>query len=99
MSAHDLYQWWFAWLAVGTVIVVVAAALLIAIIALAHRINTLAKTAITVLLEIEANTKAVWKLNDAKHVAGELLEGATAIEDKASTILNVLSKTKDEQAA
>lgn len=99
MSANDIYQWWYIWLAIGTGIVVAAAVLLITIIALAHRIDELAKTAIDVLLEIETNTKSIWELNNSKKVAGELLDGATAIEDNAGKVLSALSKVKDDQAA
>ena len=99
MSADEIYQWWFIWLAIGGGIVVAAAALLITIIVLAHRIATLANTAIEVVLEIETNTKSIWELNTSKKVAGDLLEGATAIENNAGAILNALSKTKDDQAA
>lgn len=99
MNASEIYQWWFIWLAIGGVIVVAAAALLITIIVLAHRIATLAKTGIAVLLEIETNTKSIWELNASKTVAGKLLEGATAIEKNAGAILNALSKTEDDQAA
>ena len=99
MSADEIYQWWFIWLAIGGSIVIAAAALLITIIVLAHRIATLANTAIEVVLEIEVNTKSIWELNTSKKVAGDLLDGATAIEDNAGAILNALSKTEDDQAA
>ncbi len=99
MSANEIYQWWFIWLAIGGGIVVAAAALLITIIVLAHKIATLANVAIGVGLEIEANTKSIWQLNTSKKVAGDLLDGATAIEENAGTILSVLSKSKNDQVA
>ena len=99
MSANEIYQWWFIWLAIGGGIVVAAAALLITIIVVAHKIATLAKIAIGVGLEIESNTKSIWELNTSKKVAGDLLGGATAIEDNAVAILNALSKAEDEEAA
>ncbi len=99
MSANEIYQWWFIWLAIGAGIVVAAAALLITIIVVAHRIAVLAKTAIAVLLEIETNTKSIWELNTSRKVASDLLDGATAIENNAGAILNALSKTEDDQAA
>lgn len=99
MSANEIYQWWYIWLAIGAVIVVAAAALLITIIVLAHRIAALAKIAIGVGLEIETNTKSIWELNTSKKVAVNLLEGATAIENNAGAILNALSKTEDDKAA
>ena len=99
MSANEIYQWWFIWLAIGGGIVVAAAALLITIVVVAHKIAVLANTAIAVLVDIEANTKSIWELNTSKKVAGDLLGGATAIEDNAVAILNALSKAEDDQAA
>lgn len=99
MSANEIYQWWFIWLAIGGGIVVATATLLITIVIVAHQIAVLAKTTIAVLLDIETNTKSVWELNTSKKVAGDLLGGATAIEDNAVAILNALSKTEDDQAA
>lgn len=99
MSANEIYQWWFIWLAIGSAIVVAAAALLITIIVLAHKISTLANIAISVGLEIETNTKSIWQLNTSKKIAGDLLGGATAIEENAGAILNALSKNKDDQVA
>ncbi len=99
MSANEIYQWWFIWLAIGGGIVVATATLLITIVIVAHQIAVLAKTTIAVLLDIETNTKSVWELNTSKKVAGDLLGGATAIEDNAVAILNALSKIEDDQAA
>ena len=99
MSANEIYQWWFIWLAIGGGIVVAAATLLITIVVVAHQIAVLAKTAIAVLLDIETNTKSIWELNTSKKVASDLLGGATAIEDNAVAILNALSKVEDDQAA
>ena len=99
MSANEIYQWWSVWLAIGGAVVIVAAALLITIIVLAHKIAVLADTAITVGLEIEADTKSIWQLNASKRVAGDLLDGATAIEGNAVAILNAVSKNKNDRVA
>ena len=99
MSANEIYQWWFIWLAIGGGIVVAAATLLTTIVVVAHKIAVLANTALAVLLDIEANTKSIWDLNTSKKVANDLLGGATAIEGNAVAILNALSKSEDEEAA
>ena len=57
MSAQEIYLWWFIWLAVAGLVVVIAAALLITIVILARQIATLAATALTVVEQIEHNTK------------------------------------------
>jgi len=99
MSASEIYQWWYIWLAIGGAVVIAAAALLITIIVLAHKIADLANTAITVGLEIEANTKSIWQLNNSKKVTDDLLDGATAIESNAVAILDAVSENSDGRVA
>jgi len=91
MSAHEIYQWWFLWLGIGAALVVAAAALLITILALAHRIAVLARTALAVVEEIQSDTEPIWKLGTTNQVAGDLLGGAEAIRDNAVAITSVLT--------
>lgn len=90
MSADEIYRWWFIWLAIGGGLVVAAAALLITIVALAHRIVGLASTALSVAGEIERNTKPIWQLTATNRVAGQLLGGAKAIVSNAEGIAAAL---------
>lgn len=99
MSAEAIYQWWFIWLAIGGGVVLAAAALLITIIVQAHRIATLAMTALGVVEEIEQNTKPIWQLNATNKVAGDLLGGAKAIESNAGAIVSALSEADKHRAA
>ncbi len=99
MSAQGIYQWWFIWLGIGGAIVVAAAALLITIIVVAHRIATLAQTALGVIEEIEHNTKPIWQLNATNKVAADLLAGAKAIEGNAGTIVKALTKAEKNRVA
>ena len=104
MMAEDIYFFWVVWLIITVVLVIAAAALLITVIWCAHRIATLASVALGVVEEIEINTKPIWQLNATNKVAGELLDGAKAIESNAVAILGVLSSTEtttraDKQAA
>jgi len=98
-SAAEVYQWWYVWLVVAGVIVVAAAALLITIVLLARRIASLAQTALTVVEEIEQNTKPIWQLNATNHVAKDLLGGAKAIEDNAHAIVGALTAGEQSRAA
>ena len=75
MSAEEIYFWWFVWLAIGAIIVIAAAALLIGVMVAAQRILRLARVALGVVADIETNTKAIWALNTSHKVAGELLGG------------------------
>jgi len=99
MSAAGIYQWWILWLIVAGVIVVAAAALLITIVLIARRIASLAQTALTVVEEIEQNTKPIWQLNATNHVAKELLGGAKAIEGNAHAIVGALTHADRSRAA
>ncbi len=99
MSAAGIYQWWTVWLIVAGVIVVAAAALLITIVLIARRIASLAQTALTVVEEIEQNTKPIWQLNATNHVAKELLGGAKAIEGNAHAIVGALTHADRSRAA
>jgi len=91
MSADEIYRWWFLWLAIGGVLVVAAAGLLMTIVVLARRIAALAGIAIEVVGAIEQNTKPIWQLNATNHVAGELLGGAQAIAANAEGIAAALA--------
>ena len=99
MSAQEIYQWWFIWLAIAGAVVVAAAALLIAIILLARRIAALAATALAVVGEIEQNTKPIWQLNATNKVAKDLLGGAKAIEGNAGAIVGALTEADRRRVA
>lgn len=99
MSADEIYFWWVVWLAIGTVIVIAAAAMLIAVIVAARRILGLAKVALTVVGEIEQNTKAIWQLDASHKVASDLLLGAEAIRGNAGAIVGALGTADQKRVA
>ena len=99
MTAQEIYGWWYLWLGVAGVIVVAAAALLITIIVLARQIASLAAVGITVVEQIEQNTKPIWQLNATNHVAVQLLGGAQSIEANACAIVGALSAGEQRRAA
>ena len=99
MTSQEIYQWWFFWLAVSGVIVLAAATLLITIILLARRIAALAGTALSVVEQIEKNTKPIWQLNATNKVAKDLLAGATAIEGNAGAIVKALAEADRRMVA
>ena len=99
MNAETIYGWWFVWLGVAGVIVVAAAALLITIIVLARQIAALAAVGLSVVEQIEHNTKPIWQLNATNHVAVQLLGGAQAIEANATAIVGALTAGEQRRAA
>lgn len=99
MTAEEIYKWWLIWLGIAGLVVVIAAALLITILVLARQIGSLAATALTVVEQIEHNTKPIWQLNATNHVAVQLLEGAKAIEANAGMIVDALSAGEQRRVA
>ncbi len=99
MTAEQIYGWWFLWLGVAGVVVVLAAALLITILVLARQIAALAATGLSVVGQIEQNTKPIWQLNATNRVAGQLLGGAVAIEANAVAIAGALSAGEQRRVA
>ena len=99
MTADEIYYWWAVWLAIGTLIVIAAAALLIAVIIAARRILRTARVGLTVVGDIEQNTKAIWQLNDSHKVAEGLLSGAEAILGNAGAIAGALGAAEQKRVA
>ncbi|CAN5809813.1 hypothetical protein BH23PSE1_BH23PSE1_02610 [soil metagenome] len=91
--------WWIIGFAAAALVVVVVAALLIGILHQARRIRGLARAAIGVVGEIEANTRAAWALGATNAVAGELVEGARAIEGNVAAINTALAGGEDAEDA
>lgn len=90
---------WTAGFLIGIVVVLVVATLLIGILLQARRILKLAKTASSVVADIDQNTRSVWALRDTNTVAGQILDGAQAIDDNAATIVAALSHDATSQTA
>jgi len=83
--------WWIiGFLAAGLVVVIVAA-LLLGILHQARRIRRLALTAVDVVGEIDANTRAIWALRKTNATAAELLDGARAIDANAAAIVEAVA--------
>ncbi len=90
---------WTAGFLIGIVVVLVVATLLIGILWQARRILKLARTASAVVAEIDGNTRSVWALRDTNTVAGQILEGAEAIDNNAAAIVAAVSHDAASQTA
>lgn len=90
MSEKEFVRYWYIGMGVLTAVVGVVAALLLAIIATARAILANAKRALGVADEIVGNTAPIWNLQQTNEVAGQLLEGAQALEQHASKIADEL---------
>ena len=90
---------WTAGFLISIVVVLVVATLLIGILLQARRILKLAKTASSVVADIDQNTRSVWALRDTNTVAGQILDGAQAIDENAAAIVAALSHDATSQTA
>lgn len=90
---------WSLGFILALVVTVVVVLLLLGIIMQAQRILRLAKTASAVVSDIDLNTRSVWALRDTNAVAGQILEGAKAIEGNAGAIVGAVAASHHKTAA
>ena len=90
MTDAELWAAWRLWMAVGAVVVVVAAALLVAIWLTARSIVGHARRALAAAEAIRANTAPIWALQTTNEVAGEMLDTVRAIEAKGAALIEAL---------
>ncbi len=90
MSEHEFLRRWRIGVAIGAGVVAAVAALLLAIIGTARSILQNATRALELANEIVENTRAIWALDTTNAVAGQLLDGAEAIETHAGQVADAL---------
>jgi hypothetical protein len=81
---------WALGFALGAVVVVAVAALLIAILLVARNIERLAGRALGVAGEIEAATRPVWVLADANDLVEEIAGAARSIDAQVTALADHL---------
>lgn len=84
-------MWWTLGFIVAGLVVVVVAVLLLGILMQARRIRALAGAAIGLVGEIDANTRSIWALKTTNQVAGQILDGAQAIDRNAASVAAALT--------
>jgi Zn-dependent membrane protease YugP len=92
-------MWWTLGFVVAGIVVVVVAVLLLGILMQARRIRRLAGAAIGLVGEIDANTRSIWALTTTNQVAGQILEGAQAIDRNAADVAAALTGAARADAA
>lgn len=90
MTTRQFVRAWYMGLAIAGGVVLAVATLLLAIIATARSILGNARRALELANEIVANTHPIWQLEQTNAVAGQLLEGAAAIERDAADVAGAL---------
>ena len=91
MTDADLWAAWWVWMGVATLVVLIAAGLLIAIWLTARKILADAVRALHAAQAIRANTQPLWGLQDTNEVAEDILGAVEAIEQKATLLAEALA--------
>src|SRR5215216_6488193 len=94
MTEKKFLRNWYLGMGIGSLVVAVVAALLLAIIATARSILKNAVHALGVAKEIDDNTEAIWGIDTTNTVVAQILVEARAIERHADQIADVLEAPK-----
>ncbi len=95
MNDAILYDQWFFWLIVATILVLAAATLLILVIIKARRILRLASAALDIVVKIKENTMSVWELQNTNEVASNILEEAAEINSHINLVATSLHEIEN----
>ncbi len=90
MTDAELWGTWRMWMAVATVVILLAAGLLVAILLTARRILAEAVRALTAAEEIRGNTQAIWALQATNEVAERMLATVERIAGKGGALAEAL---------
>ena len=91
MTDADLWSAWRLWLGVASLVVVIAAGLLITIWLTARKILADAVRALRAAEAIQRQTQPIWGLETTNDVAGDIHETVQAIEKKAALLADALT--------
>jgi len=90
MSDAELWAAWRLWIVVASVVVLLAAGLLITILVTARRILAEAVRALNAVETIRKNTQPIWELQATNEVAAQILQSVEAIEHKGGALVRAL---------
>jgi hypothetical protein len=90
MTSADLWAAWRLWMLVASVIVLIAASLLITLWLTARSIVTHATRALKAAEQIRDNTRVIWELQTTNEVAEHIRETVCDIEAKAAKLVEAL---------
>lgn len=96
MDDSTLYGYYFLGLGIAVVIILAAAILLLLVRHYARRILKLATAALGLVVTVKENTNSIWGLKQTNIVAGDILEGAKAIESHAGLVAEALAETQNQ---
>ena len=90
MTDAELWRSWQIWMGVATVVILIAASLLIIIWLTARRILFDAVRALTAVEAIRVQTQPIWAIEETNHIAEDILETVQAIEVKGGALAAAL---------
>jgi hypothetical protein len=90
MTNADLWAAWRLWMVVATVIILVAASLLITIWLTARSIGAQATRALRAVEAIRDNTRVIWELQTTNEVAEQIRDTVCDIETKSQRLVEAL---------
>jgi len=90
MTDADLWSSWLFWMGVASVVVLIAAGLLITILVSARRILREALRALQAAEEIRKNTAVIWQLQTTNEVASQIRDTVVQIEAKGRLLVDAL---------
>jgi len=90
MENETLFNEWLIGLALVSLIVVIAAVLLILVFLAAKRILRLASAALEIVTQIKNNTLPIWELETTNKVAVDIQNEAEAIQAHATLVAEAL---------
>lgn len=92
MTDAELWASWRIWMGVATVVILIAASLLIIIWLTARRILADAVRALNAVEAVRAQTQPIWALEETNHIAEDILATVQAIEAKGGALAGALQK-------
>ena len=90
MTNADLWAAWRLWMVVATVIILIAASLLITIWLTARSIAGHATRALNAVEAIRDNTRVIWELQTTNEVAEQIRDTVCDIEAKSQKLVEAL---------
>ena len=90
MTDAQLWSAWQLWMGVATIVILIAASLLIIIWLTARKILKDAVRALHAIEAIRAQTQPIWALEQTNHVAEDILQTVQAIEKKGTLLAGAL---------
>ena len=94
MTSADLWASWRLWMLVATVIIAVAAALLVTIWLTARSIAAHATRALKAAEAIRDNTRVIWQLQTTNEGAEQIRDTVCAIESNATKLIDALQEAR-----